>query len=136
MEHALKMLSMAAGLMITCALIGFGLLAFRESRQLGNELLGSLSSLTQDYGQYEWTRYDGTRVSGGDVINAIRRYQEVMKVSVKVGGSTYLYQGDFRPATNVPGQPGYIRASGTFEGQVLRDEKDEICELRFYEVAE
>lgn len=133
MEHALKLLSMAAGLMITCALIGFGLLSFRESRKLGNELLGSLQSLTQEYGQYEWTRYEDARVSGGDVINVIRRYQEELAVSVVMGGKTYLYQGNFRPADNLPGQAGYIRASGTFRGKVIRDKKDVVRELRFYE---
>ena len=73
MEHACKMLSLSAGLIVTCMLIGFGLLAFRETRQLGTEVLQSLQEMTEDYTEYEWNRYEDVCVSGGEVVNVIRK---------------------------------------------------------------
>lgn len=132
MEHACKMLSMAAGLILTCMLIGLGMLAGRESRRFGAEVIGSMEEMTAEYSQYRFTRFDETRVTGGDVVSAIRKFQDEIPVSVVQNGSCHIYQGDFRPADNVPESSAHIRYADNYRGKVQRDAKEEICGLCFY----
>ncbi len=132
MEHACKLLSLSAGLIVTCMLIGFGLLAFREARQLGTEVLESLQEMTEEYGEYAWNRYEDVCVSGGEVVNVIRKYQTQVPVSVIQYGRTYTYAGGFRPNNNVPANSGYIRYGDTYRGKVIRDGKDKLSGLYFY----
>ena len=132
MEHVCKMLSLSAGLIVTCMLIGFGLLAFRETRQLGTEVLQSLQEMTEDYTEYEWNRYEDVCVSGGEVVNVIRKYQKKIPVSVIQYGRTYTYAGGFRVNDNIPTNSGYIRYADTYRGKVIRDGKDKLSGLYFY----
>ena len=132
MEHACKMLSLSAGLIITCMLIGFGMLAFRETRQLGTEVLQSLHEVTEEYEEYEWNRYEDVCVSGGEVVNVIRKYQTQIPVSVVQNGRTYTYAGSFRLSYNRPENSGYIRYADTYRGKVMRDGKDKLSGMYFY----
>lgn len=131
MEHALKLLSMAAGLVLTCLVIGFGMLTYRESREFGNAVLKSVRDMTTEYGESVWTRYDGCLVNGGEVISCIRKYQEELPVLVVQGGQTYRYEGDFVLAENRPETAGYIRIADIYEGRVLRDGTDKVSSLKF-----
>lgn len=132
MEHACRMLSMAAGLILTCMLIGLGMLAGRESRRFGAEVIGSMEEMTEEYSEYRFTRFDETLVTGGDVVSAIRKFQDEIPVSVVQNGKCYVYEGNFRPADNVPGTGAHIRYGDDYRGAVQRNKKEEVCGLCFY----
>ena len=136
MEQAYKLLSMSAGLIITCAVIGYGLLAYRECRSFGMAVLQEMQQTTEDYETSKWSRYEGAQVSGGEVVSVIRRYQKDIPVSVVQKNRTYTYTGSFRLADNVPARAAYIRYGDTYTGEVLYDEKDCLCGIRFYHKAD
>lgn len=134
MEQALKMLSMAAGILITCGLISFAVLTYNESRRLEGELLSSISDLNTEYAEYEWTRYDGVCVSGSEVIMAIGKYQGDLAVTVRNGDTVTTYTGGFKGEKNVPGRGEYIALSSNYMGEVIRDAKDRIIGLGFKKI--
>ena len=132
MEHACKMLSMAAGLILTCLVIGFGMITYRESMRFGMEVMESLNNLTDEYAWYEWERYEDARVSGGEVVSVIRRYQKEIPVSVVQKQKTYTYNGGFKLSDNVPAKAGYIRYGDVYIGKVLYDANENLDAICFY----
>lgn len=122
---------MAAGLILTCLVIGFGMMAWRECRQLGTVMLHSIEERTEYYKEYEWDRYEREKINGADIISAIRLYQNQFPVYVIKHGKTRVYTGNFVYADNIAGQDDYIGLEEIYSGTVLRDEKDAVCGLEF-----
>ena len=131
MEHALKMLSLSAGLIITCMVIGFGMLTYREGKKFGDVVLHSVRDMTRSYEESKFTRYEGVLVGGGDVISCITKYQKEIPVYVVQGSKRVEYCGNFVFAENLPGMEGYIRLADRYVGRILRDEKDVVSGLEF-----
>ena len=131
MEHGLKMLSLSAGLILTCMVIGFGMLTYREGRKFGDAVVRSVQDMSRTYEESKWTRYDNVIVGGGDVISCIIKYQEEIPVYVIQGSKRMEYSGNFVFAENLPGTEGHIRLADRYQGHILRDEKEAVSGVEF-----
>ena len=72
MENSLKGLMLAAGIIITCIIISLGFYIAREARDTASEGTGQINQLQAEFTDASKTMYDGTEVSGSEVLNVIR----------------------------------------------------------------
>lgn len=128
MDHSLKVLTMAAGIFVTCVMISFSLLVMREGKELGNHFLRELREEERLYGENKWTRYDGIIVSGAEVINAIRRFQKELRVVVnnRMIENTYNKHNLFQLYANSSSSISYIEPFDDYIGRVTRDINGEV----------
>lgn len=133
METSLKGLVLAAEIFITCVLISFSLLLMREGKNLGNTFLKELKEEERLYGENKWTRYEGSIISGAELINVIKRYQKVLKISVDnlIRPEVYSKENLFLIAHNDEFSLSYIEPFDDYIGEVLRKRNGEIGELSF-----
>ena len=80
MENSLKMLTIAAGIFITCVVISFSLLLMREGISFGNVFVNELNEKERDYREYNIAKYDSEILTGAEVINFTGKYQNDMEV--------------------------------------------------------
>lgn len=123
MENSLKVLTMAAGIFITCVVISFSLLALREGKRLGSHFLNELREEERLYGESKWTRYEGALVSGAEVINAVRRFQKDIMIGVdnRMRENIYTKYNLFRLSDNVSHSAFYIEPFDDYVGSITRD---------------
>lgn len=133
MENSLKMLTMAAGIFITCMVIGFSLLVLREGKEFGNSFIQRLQEEERNYVEMKWTKYDGNLVSGAEVINVIRQFQDEMEINVNnlIENSVYSPNNPFKLMDNNSENGRYIEPFDEYEGSIMRNENGEIYRLIF-----
>ena len=76
MENSLKGLMLAAGIIITCIIISLGFYIAREARDTASEGTGQINQLQAEFTDASKTMYDGTEVSGSEVLNVIRKFSD------------------------------------------------------------
>lgn len=146
MENSLKGLVLAAGTIITCIVIGLGFYIAREARDTASSGAGQINKLNAEFSDTSKTMYEGTEVSGSEVLNVVRKFQdEAVGILVKTNKSStyYTYQfdtasgelgtkvvGDYKQAQNEL-SASYINPNGRFEGGVVRDSNGTITGLTF-----
>lgn len=146
MENSLKGLILAAGTIITCLVIGLGFYIAREAKDTAANGAGQINKLNAEFSDTGKTMYEGTEVSGSEVLNVIRKFQdEAVGVMVSTNKATtyYIYQfdvssgelkekmtTDYKLAQNELNK-SYINPSGRFEGGVVRDNNGTITGLTF-----
>ena len=69
MENSLKMLTIAAGIFITCVIISFSILVMHEGMSLGSAFVNSLNEKEKDYREHNIAKYDSEILTGAEVIN-------------------------------------------------------------------
>lgn len=146
MENSLKGLVLAAGTIITCIVIGLGFYIAREARDTASSGAGQINKLNAEFSDTSKTMYEGTEVSGSEVLNVIRKFQdEAVGIMVKTNKSSayYIYQfdltsGELSGKTNQDYKVAqnelhvnYINPNGRFEGGVVRDNNGTITGLTF-----
>lgn len=146
MENSLKGLILAAGVIITCVVIGLGFYIAREAKDTASNGAGQITKLNAEFADTNKTMYEGIEVSGSEVLNAIRKFQgDTVGVMVKTNKTStyYLYEFDstsgeleakstnsYKEAQNEL-STSYINPSGRFEGGVVRDSNGTITGLTF-----
>lgn len=146
MENSLKGLVLAAGTIITCIVIGLGFYIAREARDTASSGAGQINKLNAEFSDTSKTMYEGTEVSGSEVMNVIRKFQdESVGILVKTnkGSTYYIYQfeieggtlgqksqADYKLAQNELSD-SYVNPNGRFEGGVVRDCNGTITGLTF-----
>lgn len=146
MENSLKGLILAAGTIITCIVIGLGFYIAREARDTASSGAGQINKLNAEFSDTSKTLYEGTEVSGSEVLNVIRKFQdEAVGIMVKTNKTTsyYIYEfndttgelkeksaQDYKTAQNELSS-SYINPNGRFEGGVVRDSNGTITGLTF-----
>ena len=80
MENSLKGLMLAAGIIITCIIISLGFYIAREARDTASEGTGQINQLQAEFTDASKTMYDGTEVSGSEVLNVIRKLYRRIKI--------------------------------------------------------
>ncbi|MCI8372989.1 MAG: hypothetical protein HFI75_11475 [Lachnospiraceae bacterium] len=146
MENSLKGLVLAAGTIITCIVIGLGFYIAREARDTASSGAGQINKLNAEFSDTSKTMYEGTEVSGSEVLNVIRKFQdEAVGIMVKTNKTStyYIYQfdtssgelkgkttEDYKVAQNELSN-SYINPNGRFEGGVVRDSNGTITGLTF-----
>lgn len=149
MENSLKGLMLAAGVIITCIVVGLGFFISREARDTASNGAGQISKLNAEFNESDKVMYDGLEVSGSEVINVINKYknEEVgVNVITKKSNKEYIYEIDIeknqyylkekitdssvKDAQNILSN-SYINPNAQFMGEVIRDSNNAIIGLRF-----
>ncbi|NLZ80843.1 MAG: hypothetical protein GX913_03455 [Clostridiales bacterium] len=146
MENSLKGLMLAAGTIITCIIIGLGFFIAREAKDTAAAGAGQINELNAEFSENARTIYDGTEVSGSEVLNVIRKFQgEPMGVWVKTMKESNFYgyefdresgeldrksETDYKTAQKEESD-NYINPIGRFEGSIIRDANGTITGLEF-----
>lgn len=142
MESALKGLTLAAGIILTCIVIGVGFLAAREARATAAVSTQQISEFKKELEEAQITKFDGVCVTGSDVINFIKRQlsqydiEECAPVYIQVNRnrlqSIYKNKGCMKEIRQVS-SAAYIHPLSKFEGAVVRDDNDVIVGIVFDE---
>lgn len=133
MENSLKMLTIAAGIFITCVVISFSLLVMHEGMSLGNTFVNSLNEKEKDYREYNVAKYDSEILTGAEVINVTRKYQNDMEITVVTGNGSRIFTkyNNFNISVNYPENDFYIEPYDDYVGWVGRDVNGKINKLKF-----
>lgn len=149
MENSLKGLTLAAGIIITCIIISLGFYVAREARDTAANGTGQINKLQAEFADTSKTMYDGTEVSGSEVLNVIRKYSDEtfgILVHTNKQSTYYHYQFDvstgqlgkivnnsYKSAQDI-GNSCYINPTGRFEGNVVKDANGTIIGLVFSQI--
>ena len=127
------MLTIAAGIFITCVVISFSLLVMHEGMSLGNTFLNSLNEKEKDYREYNVAKYDSEILTGAEVINVTRKYQNDMEITVVTGNGSRIFtkNNNFNISANYPENDFYIEPYDDYVGRVGRDANGKINRLKF-----
>lgn len=142
MDNSLKGLLLAAGVIITCIVIGLGFFISREARNTSNNGAGQVSKMNSEYQDVDLALYDGLNVSGKEVENLIKTLDFAsiadLKVIVKTGSNP---TGKIYNLANVTGsevspfaskgQADYISHTAQFLGELERDANNIIKTITF-----
>lgn len=133
MENSLKMLTIAAGIFITCVVISFSILVMHEGMLLGNAFVNSLNEKEKDYREYNVAKYDSEVLTGAEVINITRKYQNDMEITVVTvnGSRVFTKNNNFNISANFPENDFYIEPYDDYVGRVGRDANGKINKLKF-----
>ena len=143
MENSLKGLMLAAGIIITCIIISLGFYIAREARDTASEGTGQINQLQAEF------MYDGTEVSGSEVLNVIRKFSdETMGILVQTNKNKTYYNYNFdvdkgelgkaldnsyKNAQDVASDK-YINPTARFQGSIVKDVNGTIIGIVFAQV--
>lgn len=149
MENSLKGLILAAGVIITCIVVGLGFYIAREARDTAAGGAGQISKLNAEFNESDKSMYDGLEVSGSEVINVINKFKnEDISIEVKTKKSTVQYcrslsansDGSYalgsatthstKNAQDI-NHANYVNPNAQFVGTVLRDANNAIVGIAF-----
>ena len=127
------MLTIAAGIFITCVVISFSLLVMHEGMSLGNTFVNSLNEKEKDYREYNVAKYDSEILTGAEVINVTRKYQNDMEITIVTdnGSRIFTKNNNFNISANYPENDFYIEPYDDYVGRVGRDANGKINRLKF-----
>lgn len=133
MENSLKMLTIAAGIFITCVVISFSILVMHEGMSLGSAFVNSLNEKEKDYREYNVAKYDSEILTGAEVINVTRKYQNDMEITIVTdnGSRIFTKNNNFNISANYPENDFYIEPYDDYVGRVGRDANGKINRLKF-----
>jgi hypothetical protein len=133
---------LAAGVILTCMVIGVGFYIAREAQSTAQASSNQLSEYKKDIEESGYIKYDGMSVSGSDVVNFAKKNlssydsDNVAPVYVSIKTSlhdetyeTNNYLKSLRDFTN----QRYVNPVNMFEGTVIRDENEVIVGVIFTE---
>lgn len=142
MDSALKGLMLAAGVILTCVVIGVGFYVAREAKSTAMSSTQRLSEFKKEISENSITKYDDTEVSGSDVVNFAKKMlgtyeaDEVAPVYVRIETSKHSesYENDtyvkaLRDVTNIR----YVSPLKLYVSDVIRDDNDVITGVVFVE---
>ncbi len=125
------------GVVCACIVGSFVFSAIRSRMDTGEATMTQVAEMDQAMLESEFTKYDATEITGSQVINIIKKYeQQSTKIYVVVNNgrseTQYVYTSDFSSRTTVKAKDAkdkadlntYINPSATFLGEVIRDGGD------------
>ncbi|MDF2589601.1 MAG: hypothetical protein K0S41_3442 [Anaerocolumna sp.] len=136
MDNSLKGLILAAGVIITCLVIGLGFFISREAKNTSNNGAGQISSMNTEYQDMDLVIYDGLLVSGKEVQELIKKtdyttttgLQILVKTGLNTTGKSYSATPTSFPAR---GNNDYINPTAQFSGLIERDANNIISKITF-----
>ena len=133
MEDSTKLILLGASITAVCLVVAIIFQVYRTSSSSATDLNNQILQTAGDMAQSDITKYDGLEVTGNDVLNAVRRYQdEVTVVVILNNGIRRTFTGG--DVVNTLGSANYISPIGDFVGKVVRDVNGVIQSLEFEEV--
>jgi hypothetical protein len=141
MDNSLKGLILAAGVIITCIIIGLGFYVSREVKNTSNNGAGQISSMNSEYQDVNLALYDGLRVSGAEITDLIgttdfSAYQNLeIKIITGENGTGKIYNKASVEASTFSfskkGDKDYINPTAQFLGKVEIDKNNIIKSITF-----
>lgn len=150
MEKFLEIVKYVAIAFAVLATLSLGFLMYNSNSELGKKAIDKTNTMNAQMAESDITIYDGTTVSGSDVINAIRKFQnDYISIEVITGldrsGTKYLYSstessGVVTMGSEIPfdiknaldkTNSKYINPNGRFVGSVYRDANGNIAKIKF-----
>lgn len=155
MENSLKMLMIGAAVAITLAVITSGFFILRQGQGILKSSTSKISQISSDIEETEFTIYEDQEVSGSEVVNVVRKYDDKrIGIFVATGkdtnGAWYINDidgtnfssGDYVGEISSGNAGGieqlietsddeYVNPNGRFLGKVIRNENDSIIGLAF-----
>lgn len=129
------------GLVIAALIVSVGFFIYNNQKETSNAVVEQTNRINNQLQEAEWTQYNGTEVTGSEVINVIKRFQEAdTYVSVDNGGGEVFYiyadralttkktseeEAELLKAAKTRGNAAYINPNTRFVGVVDRDETTE-----------
>lgn len=152
MENSLKAVLIGAGVVITLIVVSIGFMLMRSGQNTALATIGKLDQLNVDMTESQYTMYDGLEVSGSEVVNIIRKFENEY-IGVKVitkkdpSGKCYIKnvtvdstnnvgkigKGKAKPVSEAIDETktNYVNPNGVFKGKLYRDENATIVGLVF-----
>lgn len=126
----------ALALVFGCVLGGWIISSIRSSLDTANQANQKEEVMSQSMMESEFTQYDATEITGSQVINIIKKYEQenVEKICIEVDNkrsvNDFVYTADLsdkasmkaKDAKNKGDLANYINPSSMFLGEVIRDE--------------
>jgi hypothetical protein len=146
MENSLKGLILAAGTIITCVVITLGFYLSKEAQATATAGTSQIGKINSEFAESDKIIYDGTKVSGNEVINAIKKmqgqevgvYVATMETNTYYGYEFDLNNGDLEGITHNTYEStlsaqsdDYINPYAMFAGSVIRNENNAITGICF-----
>lgn len=136
MENSLKSLILAAGIVITCLVVGVGFYVSREAKQETMTSTGQIQDLIAEAEDANLIVYDGAKVSGNEVlwvmehIASTRRpvYVQTMEGLKMLYKTREYYDQAYEGKEN---EKNYINPNAIFIGEVIKNENGVISCLSF-----
>lgn len=127
---------LGAGLVLALVFISVVIMYSRSSMEASGEVNKKIEVQNQSMLESEFTMYDATEVTGSQVINVIRKYEQentekiCIEVDNKKSVNDYVYTADLSAksdkkavdAKDKSDLTNYINPSSMFLGEVVRDE--------------
>lgn len=128
MDNSLKGLILAAGVIITCLVVGLGFYLSREAKNTSNNGASQISKMNSEYQDVDKSMYDGLKISGREVVKLIKKssddyFKITVKTGLKTSGTTYNSVPNPFPT---PGEDDYINPDAYFLGEVTYDKNNVI----------
>lgn len=157
MGNAQRALIMAAGLFLSIALITIAVVMFISAQDATKTAQTSFSDIQTELAQTAFTVYDGTTVSGSQVVNALRKFQDKGEFGIQVitgknpTGTWYFKTVNITVPVGSPGygsitttpatgtlanaqnekSDDYVNPSGKFKAEIIKDNSNVIRGIIF-----
>lgn len=132
MDNSLKGLILAAGVIITCIVVGLGFFISREAKNASDSGTNQLSAMSSQYDNVEFVMYDGLKITGSEVVNVIKNHSADIDVTVKTKANSSGKQYNSKSAVlSNKTEVDYINPSGLFLGELIRNTNEEVAEISF-----
>lgn len=148
MENSVKALIMGATVLIVLVIIGIGVMILNTSKDMANTANDQIADVSQELSQMKYDAYDGTKVSGSTVMNALRKFKNESSFGIEVitgkntSGSWYLNQVDSDglitgTATGTwedladEAEDEYVNPSGKFTSELVFDASNVVRAIKF-----
>lgn len=138
MENSLKGLILAAGIVITCLVIGVGFYVSRESKSTSAKAAEQIQDIMSQADNPKLLMYDGAKVTGSEVLWVLEHIAcNRSPVYVQtLGGSKLMYQqykNYYQVYGTRPNNKEHINPDALFHGQAVRNANGVVCCLYFYQ---
>ncbi|MCW3793938.1 ABC transporter permease [Paenibacillus sp. LS1] len=127
MNNASSALKVAAGIFLTIALITIVVLLFVSAQEATKTAQNNFSEIQTELSQASYAVYDGTTISGSQVLNATRKYasREQFGIQIKTGKNTAgTWYNKVVNVTDPVGSTTYGSISGSASGVVANTAAD------------
>lgn len=146
MENSLKGLILAAGTIITCVVISLGFYISREAKNTAVSGAGEINKLNTEFSENDKMLYDGSKISGSEVVNAIRKMTgKEIGICVVTNAASAFYGYSFDTSTGElkdanktqyststkSSESKYINPYADFKGKLVRNSNDVITGIVF-----
>lgn len=129
-----KVLELAAGVLVSILIITWAISMYFKTTPMQKSAASSTDTITQSLTTRSFSAYDGTTVSGSDVISAINtRSSNEVHVQVKTSdGTTVTYKSASYNLTDL-NSAGYIEPNANFSATISKTSNGTVNLISFVE---